>query len=210
MRKGLVVVDVQADFCPGGSLAVENGDSVVAPLNRAISAFAENDLPVFFTRDWHPKEHVSFASRGGRWPEHCVQGTAGARFHAGLMIPGTAFVVSKGDKKDAEAYSGFQGTGLERLLRSLDVDEVFIGGLATDYCVKETALDALRLGFKATVIEDCVRPVDALPGDGKKALEEMKRSGVSMVSSSDLVSLLAGAQHYGHHPGHRASPDRPS
>lgn len=190
----LLVVDVQIDFCPGGALAVKYGDQVVPRLNRTVEAFEKRGLPIFFTRDWHPSDHVSFRSRGGPWPPHCVQGSPGAEFHPGLLVPEGAAVISKGDEPSKEAYSGFQGTELKTRLKGLGVDEVFIGGLATDYCVKETALDARRAGLAVEVLKDCVRPVDVEPGDGARALEEMRKAGAKLTTSSKAIDRLASTQ----------------
>jgi nicotinamidase/pyrazinamidase len=167
---------------------------VVPGLNRVIEAFERHSLPIFFTRDWHPTDHISFRSRGGTWPPHCVKGTPGAEFHTGLRISADAVIISKGSFRDAEAYSGFQGTDLEERLKSLGVDEIFLGGLTTDYCVRESTLDARRAGFSVTVIEDCTRAVDARPGDGDRALADMKRAGAKFTTSSALVKRLAGTQ----------------
>ena len=167
---------------------------MVPKLNAAIDAFERSGLPVFFTRDWHPPNHISFKSQGGVWPPHCVQGTAGAEFHPGLRIPAGSVIISKGDKPRAEAYSGFQGTDLELRLKRTGVDEVVLGGLATDYCVRESALDARRAGFEVSVLEDCVRAVDAKPGDGAKALAEMRKAGARFTTSSAVVKGMASTQ----------------
>jgi len=193
-RPALLVVDVQRDFCPGGALAVKSGDEVIPGLNLVIEAFERRRLPIFFTRDWHPVDHLSFRGRGGIWPPHCVQGTLGAELHPNLRIPATATIISKGTSRDAEAYSGFQGTDLEERLRGLGVDEIFLGGLATDYCVRESTLDALKAGFSVTVIEDCIRPVNAKPGDGDRALADMRRAGARSAKSSEVVKQLAGTR----------------
>jgi nicotinamidase/pyrazinamidase len=187
-RSALLVVDVQRDFCPGGSLAVEGGDKVVAELNDEIDRFQARALPIIATRDWHPAGHVSFHERGGPWPAHCVQGTKGAEFHPGLALPKEAAVMSKGTDPDQDAYSGFQGTGLAEQLRALRVDRVFIGGLATDYCVKATTLDALEQGFQAFVLEDAVRGVDLKPGDSARALEEMLRRGAVLTRYEEILA----------------------
>lgn len=192
MRPALLVVDVQRDFCPGGSLAVKDGDEVVAPLNKTIAAFERLDFPVFFTRDWHPRNHISFAAQGGPWPPHCVRGTPGADFQPGLIIPRGAVVISKGDRPSTEAYSGFQGTDLEARLKKRDVDEVYVGGLATDYCVKESVLDARRAGFRVNLLKDCVRAVEAKAGDGSRAMEEMKAAGVVLTTAMAAAERLAG------------------
>jgi nicotinamidase/pyrazinamidase len=210
MGRALIVVDVQNDFLPGGALAVDGGDAILDPLNKAIRAFVERGLHVYFTRDWHPKDHISFQARGGPWPPHCVQGTKGAEFSPELEVPQNAEIVSKGQDRDREAYSGFQGTDLGSTLMRNGISEVFIGGLATDYCVRQTCLDALKEGLFAVVIEDCVRPVDIRPGDGAKALGEMEKEGAKIESSEAVIRELPGAQHYSHHPDRAASPDRPS
>jgi len=186
-KSALIVVDVQNDFCPGGALPVPEGDSVVPVLNRYIEKFTGRGLPVYFTRDWHPEGHVSFKSQGGIWPPHCVQGTEGARFHSLLFIPSSAVIVSKGTSPGMDAYSGFQGTDLEDQLRGKGVRRLFIGGLATDYCVKSTVLDALRNGFEVVLLSDASRGVDVNPGDSKRATEEMVREGAIKITFEDLI-----------------------
>ena len=197
----LIVVDVQRDFCPGGALAVKDGDKIVPKLNKVIGAAEAAGRPVYFTRDWHPPSHISFKRQGGVWPSHCVKDTPGAGFYSDLLIPRSATVISKGDKPRKEAYSGFQGTTLAKLLRSKGVDEIFVGGLATDYCVKETAIDALREGFNVDVMTDCVRAVNLKPGDGARALRTVRAKGAELTTSNAAIKRLAGAQHYSHHPG---------
>jgi nicotinamidase/pyrazinamidase len=172
----LLVIDVQNDFCPGGALAVPDGDEVIEPLNWLMR---QHDL-VIATRDWHPADHSSFAEQGGPWPPHCVQETPGAELHADLDGDAIDVVVDKGQARDAEGYSGFEATELERLLRDRGVERVHIGGLALDYCVKHTALDALRLGFPVTVHVAATRPVEVEEGDGQRAVEEMRGSGAEI------------------------------
>ena len=201
MRAALLVVDLQRDFCPGGALPVKNGDQVVPQINRIINAFDRLGLPIFFTRDWHPSNHVSFKSQGGDWPTHCVQGSAGAEFHPALRVPLGAAIITKGDVPEEEAYSGFQGTDLETRLRKLGVEEIVLCGLATDYCVKESALDALRAGFRVSVIRDCIRAVDVKPRDGAAALSAMKKAGAKITLSSSVIKQLASAQQQSHHFG---------
>lgn len=186
-RSALLVVDVQRDFCPGGSLAVPQGDKVVPVLNEAIARFQARHLPILATRDWHPRGHVSFRERGGPWPAHCVQNSTGAQFHPELRLPQEAALISKGTNADEEAYSGFQGTTLAEQLRATRVERVFVGGLATDYCVKATALDALKEGFQVFVLEDAVRGVEVQKGDSARALEEMVRHGAVLVDSGELL-----------------------
>jgi nicotinamidase/pyrazinamidase len=175
--RALIVVDVQNDFCPGGALAVPDGDAVVAPVNR----LASESSFVVATRDWHPADHGSFAEQGGVWPVHCVAGTSGAELHPGIDRALVDVVVDKGQARDREGYSGFEGTELERLLREHDVDTVDVAGLALDYCVKATALDARRAGFGVTVHRSATRAVEVQPGDGERAVEELRAAGVEVV-----------------------------
>jgi nicotinamidase/pyrazinamidase len=178
-KQALIVVDVQNDFCPGGTLAVAHGDEVVAPLNKLIAEFLERDAPVFKSRDWHPARTKHFAAYGGTWPVHCVQGTKGAEFHPALTDDTRVRVVSKG-LSDEDSYSAFDGTDLASQLRDLGVKEVLVGGLATDYCVKNTVLDALKQGFAVKALTNAMRPVDLEPGDGDRAIEEMRAAGAEI------------------------------
>ncbi len=199
MTVGLLVVDVQNDFCPGGALAVRNGDKVVPRINKTIAAFVKAGLPIFFTRDWHPANHISFREQGGIWPPHCVQGTIGAGFHPDLAIPSGATIISKGDKPNTEAYSGFQGTDLERRLKKAGVEEIFLGGLATDYCVKESCLDAIRAGLAVNVLRGCVMAVNVKPGDGQRALKEMRGAGAKLTTSQAATKRLSRAPRQSRH-----------
>ena len=183
MKKALIVVDVQNDFCPGGSLAVAHGDEVVAPLNKLMKEFLDRGEPVYKTRDWHPPKARHFADYGGTWPVHCVQNTPGAEFHPNLLDDPRVTVISKGIDEGADGYSGFDGTQLAEQLREQGIDEVWVGGLATDYCVKHTVLDALKEGFKVSALADAMRPVNINPDDGHKALEEMSAAGAEIVGS---------------------------
>ena len=182
----LLVVDVQNCFLPGGSLGVKDGDQVVPVLNRLIPRFPL----VIFSRDWHPADHCSFATPPAftdkSWPEHCVQHTPGAEFHPDLLIPPLHVVVSKGRDKNLEAYSAFDRTGLADLLRRLAVRRVFIGGLATDYCVRFSALDALKAGFAAVVVTDACRGVNLPPGSADAALTELAAAGATLVRSEEI------------------------
>jgi nicotinamidase/pyrazinamidase len=180
-KKALIVVDVQNDFCPGGSLAVAHGDEVLAPLNKLMKEFLDRGEPVFKTRDWHPAKTKHFADYGGTWPVHCVRNTAGAEFHAGLSDDLRVTIISKGIDETADGYSGFDGTDLAQILREQGVKEVWVGGLATDYCVKHTVLDALRQGFEVKALADAMRPVNVNPNDGEKAIEEMRNAGAEIV-----------------------------
>jgi nicotinamidase/pyrazinamidase len=191
-RDALVVVDVQNDFCPGGSLAVPAGDAVAPVLTRYAERFASRGAPVFASRDWHPARTKHFAAWGGAWPPHCVQGTRGAEFHPALRLPAGAEIVSKGTDPDADAYSAWEGkteagTPFAEALAARGARRLFIGGLATDYCVKATALDALKQGFEVFLLEDASRAVDVQPGDGARAVEELTRAGARRLTLSDLA-----------------------
>ena len=183
-KKALIVVDVQNDFCPGGSLAVASGDEVVAPLNKLMQEFLDRDEPVFKTRDWHPAKTKHFAIYGGVWPIHCVQNTHGAEFHPDLLDDSRVTIISKGIDESADGYSGFDGTNLAELLREEDVNEVWVGGLATDYCVKHTVLDARREGFEVKALADAMRPVNVNADDGEKAIGEMRDAGAEIVGNA--------------------------
>ena len=178
-KRALIVVDVQNDFCPGGALAVANGDEVVPPLNRLIDEFLKNGEPVYASRDWHPAATKHFTAFGGTWPVHCVQNTTGAEFHRRLRQDPRISVISKG-LGDTDCYSAFDETDLAAQLKKQGVQEVWVGGLATDYCVKNTVLDALRYGFEVKAIENAMRPVDVNPGDGAKAIKEMREAGADV------------------------------
>ncbi len=177
--RALIVVDVQNDFCPGGALAVGRGDEVGAPLNRLIEEFLSPGLPVYKSRDWHPARTKHFTDYGGTWPVHCVRGTPGAEFHPELSQDPRVRVVSKG-LGDEDSYSAFDGTTLAEDLRRQGVGEVWVGGLATDYCVKNTVLDALREGFRVRALSDAMRAVNLRPGDDARALEEMRAAGAEI------------------------------
>ena len=185
--KALLVVDIQNDFCPGGSLAVADGDSIVEPVNRLIESFTESGLPVAYTRDWHPPNHSSFKKFGGIWPDHCVAGTPGAEFHPDLRLEKDAVIISKAEKAGADAYSGFEGTNLDSELKARGVDKVIVAGLATDYCVKNTVLDALKLGYEVLVADECIRAVNVRPGDGISAIAEIKQAGAAVCPIKDLL-----------------------
>jgi nicotinamidase/pyrazinamidase len=181
----LVVVDVQNDFCPGGALAVSDGDQVVPVLNKYIQFFRKSDAQIIYTRDWHPKDHASFKEQGGPWPPHCVQGTEGAKFHKDLTPPKPSEIVSKADKHD-EAYSFFQGTDMAKILKQHGVRNLYVGGLATDYCVKETVLDGLKHGFNVVYLDDASRGVNVNPADSEHAIAEMLSKGAKRLALVDL------------------------
>jgi nicotinamidase/pyrazinamidase len=184
-QTALVVVDIQNDFCPGGALPVKDGDKVVPVLNKYIEKFRKAGAPILFTRDWHPLDHSSFKAQGGPWPPHCVQNSEGARFHPDLQIPPEGEVVSKADKKD-EAYSFFKGTDLARRLKERGIKRLLVGGLATDYCVKETVLDGLKYGFEVFHLDDASKGVNVNPDDSEHALQEMVAKRAKRIRLQDL------------------------
>lgn len=178
----LLVVDPQCDFCPGGALAVPGGDAIFPTVNRIAPRFAH----AVASRDWHPAGHASFAAQGGPWPPHCIQGTPGAEFHPDLDLAPIEKVVSKATGAGADAYSAFDGTGLAAWLRERGVRRLFVTGLATDYCVRASVLDARREGFEVVVVRDAVGAVELAPGDGERALEEMRAAGAELTTSDQV------------------------
>jgi nicotinamidase/pyrazinamidase len=186
-RDALIIVDLQNDFTPGGALPVAGGDRIVPVLNRYQALFLAAGAAVYFTRDWHPPDHCSFKDQGGPWPVHCVRDTRGAEFHPGLDVPESAVIISTAQDPDSDAYSGFEKTGLGADLKKRGVMRVFVGGLATDYCVKATVLDALERGFETFLLEDAVRGVEVWPGDSRKALKAMERAGARRLSIGGLA-----------------------
>ena len=188
----LLVVDVQNDFCPGGALAVPDGQAVIPVLNRLAARVAALGFPVYASRDWHPDGSRHFQANGGRWPRHCVAGTTGARLHPDLDLPPGALLVTKGTGVDEDGYSAFEGSiagrgSLLADLRARGVTELIVGGLATDYCVRASALDARREGFAVTLVSDGVRAVNLHPGDGDQALAEMEAAGVVLRRGEEAV-----------------------
>jgi len=183
----LLVVDVQNDFCPGGALGVKGGDTIIPAINRIIPLFDH----VVLSRDWHPDDHCSFADDpkfvDKSWPPHCVAGTHGAEFHTDLEIPDDAEIISKAVHSDREAYSGFQGTHMTEWLKKRGVDMIYICGLATDYCVRFSVLDAIHQGFKARVVIDAVKGIDVPEGSERQAIDDMVRAGAECVKSSHLI-----------------------
>jgi nicotinamidase/pyrazinamidase len=178
VARALIIVDFQNDFVPGGALPVSDGDAIAG---RVAELARSGDFDVVVaTRDWHPPDHKSFEAQGGPWPDHCVQGTPGAELHQALDPELVDVVVDAGREPGDEGYSGFEKTGLEELLRERGVDHVTLVGLATDYCVKHTALDALRHGFGVTIDTSGVRAIDVEPGDGRRALEQVRAAGGSI------------------------------
>ncbi len=195
-RDALLLVDIQNDFTPGGALAVPEGDRIVPIANWYARLFERRDLPVFASRDWHPTQTRHFKEWGGLWPPHCVQGTKGADFQGQLSLPADAIVVSKGMDPEQDAYSAFQaltaeGTPLPEELKQRGVQRLFIGGLATDYCVLNTTLDALKEGFQVVVLEDAVKGIDLNPGDIARAVAEMEEHGARTARLDTVEMELA-------------------
>ena len=178
----LLIVDLQYDFLPGGSLGVPHGDEVIRPINQLLAMYRERSLPIYASRDWHPADHCSFAARGGPWPPHCVADTAGAAFCADLDLGPDVVVVSKAVTSDADAYSAFNGTDLADHLRAHGVRRVAVCGLATDYCVLNTAIDALAAGFETLIVPEAMRAVEVKPGDGAQAIARMIDAGAVPVA----------------------------
>lgn len=182
----LILVHLQNDFCPGGALPVTEGDTILPLINRYIGLFQSSGLPVIATRDWHPSNHCSFKEQGGRWPVHCVQGSRGAQFRTDLHIPNGSLIISGATNAQKEAYSTFDGTSLNDYLEDMGAKTLYIVGLATDYCVKQTVLDGCKLGYRVVVLEDAVRGVNLQPDDSQKALQEMSEAGAFKATASDL------------------------
>ncbi len=178
MSRALLIIDFQNDFTPGGALAVPDGDAIADRIN-ALAASGDYDL-VVATRDWHPADHGSFTQQGGIWPVHCVQDTGGAQLHPDLDAAAVDVIVDKGQDPGTDGYSGFDGTNLAELLRERGIDQVTVVGLATDYCVKHTALEALQAGFAVIVDTTAVRGVDVEPGDSERALEQVRAAGAAL------------------------------
>lgn len=190
----LILVDIQNDFCPGGALAVNEGDRIVPIVNRLIPRFSL----VISTQDWHPANHISFEAQGGPWPPHCVQGTPGAALHADLKTDTIAHYFRKAASPEKDDYSEFagkdeQGRSLDEVLRGYGVRSIYVVGLATDYCVLETVLDGLKYGYEVYAVTDAMRAVNVNPDDGEKALRRMETSGAHMVTSREVIDLAGSA-----------------
>ena len=184
----LLLVDVQNDFLEGGSLAVPDANAILPVLNNYLALFAKRSLPVIASRDWHPAGHCSFVENGGQWPTHCVAETAGAAFSQSLVLPASCHIVSKATTADHEAYSGFDGTTLAAHLQQHGIKRLFVGGLATDYCILQTVLDALKNGFAVVLLGDAIRAVDVQRGDGAQAIATMIESGAQTAKFTDIES----------------------
>lgn len=184
----LVVVDVQQDFLPGGALGIQGGDTIVPVLNRYVAQFHARGLPIFVTRDWHPPDHCSFKEQGGLWPVHCIAGSPGSLPPPNFQPPVSVVMIYKAIDQNTEAYSTFQDTLLDRHLRALKVRRLFIGGLATDYCVLNTVHDARALGYDVCVLMDAIKALNLQPDDGHKAEEAMARLGAVPVRLESLAA----------------------
>jgi nicotinamidase/pyrazinamidase len=192
-ESALILVDIQNDFCPGGALAVNEGDRIVPIVNRLISRFPL----VISTQDWHPANHISFEAQGGPWPAHCVQGTAGAELHPDLKTDTVALYFRKASSPDKDDYSEFagkdeQGRSLDEVLKDYGVKTIYIVGLATDYCVLETVLDGLKYGYEVYAVTDAMRAVNVNPDDEEKALYKMASSGAHLLTS-EVIDLAGSA-----------------
>jgi nicotinamidase/pyrazinamidase len=181
--EALLIVDPQNDFMPGGSLAVPDGDKIFSPLNALMPKF---DL-VIASQDWHPKNHSSFVSQGGIWPPHCIQGSSGAEFHSDLDQSRLGLIVRKGYLPNREQYSCFDNTGLAEMLKCRGIRTLYIGGVATDYCVLQSTLGALEGNLKVVILTDCIKAVNLKPNDGQQALKQMTEAGAQMSKSTDLI-----------------------
>jgi len=197
-RKALVIVDVQRDFCPGGALAVEDGDSIVPLIARYIDLFERAGEVIYATRDLHPEKTVHFAPYGGKWPPHCVEGTPGAEFHPGLKLPERAIIITKGQDPESDSYSAFDGTdeggrSFKESLLANDVGELFLCGLATNYCVRATAMDAMKEGFFVTLLVDAMRGVPEKDNDPGVAGREMRQAGAYSRDFSSMIIKMSGS-----------------
>jgi nicotinamidase/pyrazinamidase len=196
-KSALLIVDVQNDFCPNGTLAVPEGDAIIPVLNKYIKIFSSGKLPVFASRDWHPKKTTHFKEFGGPWPEHCVQDSHGAHFHPVLRLPEGAIILSKGMDPEADSYSAFQavdtkGNEFTDLLKKFSIKELFVGGLATDYCVRWTVLDALKFGLRVFLLMDGIKGVNLRENDSHTAVEEMMNLGAKKITIEKLSRMFAG------------------
>jgi nicotinamidase/pyrazinamidase len=186
----LLITDIQKDFLPGGALPIENGDEIIPVINEYIRLFLDSKSHILASRDWHPPNHISFKAQGGLWPPHCVQETTGAKFSPDLKLPPHTIVISKATNPEREAYSAFGGTSLAHELQTLCVKRLFVGGLATDYCVVNTVVDARKLGFEAVVLMDATLGINVEPGDVDRAIETMIENGAQQATIEDFPDVV--------------------
>ncbi len=184
----LLVIDLQNDFCPGGSVAIGGGAIVAAQMAKAAAYFAGAGAQIYATQDWHPEEHASFRTQGGPWPPHCIENTTGAEFHPALQLPDTAIIVKKGSTPNKDAYSGFIDCNLEEQLVAAGIQRVVIGGLATDYVVLNTVIDTLDIGLETYVLADAIDAMDIEPNDGLRALHLMQTTGAHIITIAELLT----------------------
>ncbi len=183
----LLIVDVQNDFLPGGNLAVTNGDKIIPVLNLCINKFQKCNRPIFASRDWHPENHCSFKKEGGIWPPHCIASTPGAQFASALNLPNNTFIISKATESGKDAYSAFEGTDLHKKLQDKKVQRLFVGGLATDYCVFNSVKDAITNNYRVYVLQDAIQAVNVHADDGVKAEKEMQKLGAIFIYSDSIA-----------------------
>ena len=193
VKKAILIVDLQNDFCPGGALGVKEGDQIIPTVNKYIELFLKHRLPVFVSRDWHPEDTSHFKSSGGPWPQHCVQNTKGAEFHPGFKVPVNAIILSKGTNPELDGYSVFeardsQNKFFSQLLKEMGVEELYIAGIATDYCVKMTSLDAFKNGFKVNVLTDAIKGVDEQ--DSQHAIDEIVANNGKLKNYTEVAGEL--------------------
>jgi nicotinamidase/pyrazinamidase len=184
----LLILDLQNDFCLGGSVAIAGGHAVAAQMAKAVAYFTAADIPIYATQDWHPADHASFRIKGGPWPPHCVQDTPGAELHPDLNLPASVIIVRKGTTVTKDAYSGFVDSDLEERLITAGVKRVFVGGLATDYVVLNTVIDTIDIGLETHVIVDAIDSMDIEPSDGLRALHLMQTTGAKLISMAELLA----------------------
>ena len=182
----LLITDIQKDFLPGGALPVPSGDEIIPVLNAYIKHFEDAKARFFASRDWHPANHVSFKTQGGPWPPHCVQNTEGAKFSPDLKLPAHVVVISKATNPEHESYSVFDGTSFEHELKMCETKRFFVAGLATDYCVLNTVLDARKLGYDIVVLMDATLGINVEPGDVDRAIAAMLKAGAQQATMGDF------------------------
>ena len=186
-NSALIVVDMQNDFLPGGSLEVPNSDTIIPVINEYIKFFEKEGALVVYTRDWHPENHISFKENGGIWPKHCVQNTKGAEFHKDVYLPKDYLIISKAFEPNIEAYSAFENTNLHLELQKRNIKNLYVCGVATDYCVLQTVLSALELGYNVWLLVDAIKGVDINPNDSEEAIKKMINKGVELLVLDQLL-----------------------
>jgi nicotinamidase/pyrazinamidase len=196
LQSALLIIDVQSDFCPGGSLPVPEGEKIIPTLNKYVKIFVKNKLPVFASRDWHPLQTKHFQQHGGEWPRHCIQNTTGAQFHPVLKLPEEVIILSKGMDPAEDSYSAFQavnshGEKFDTLLKNFGVTSLYVGGLATEYCVRWSVLDALHFGYRVTLLMDTIKGVNIKPKDSEEAIAEMLNFGAKKTTFEKFYRMIS-------------------